>query len=1217
MVPQHFVELESIPLTPNGKVDRKALPKPELGLVLEKTFVAPRSETEQRVAAIWQEVLKLEKVGVYDNFFELGGHSLLVTRIISRIHESMDTDLPLRSLFENPMVVDLATYIDLKKGKTNVLRLPQVVPISRDKSLPLSFSQERLWFLQQLEPESTAYSMPTSIHMRGRLDHRAMDNAFKELVRRHESFRTTFRSVDGKPEQFVSSVPIFTMLTEDLRKFPISNRMSEAERLIEERSRVPFDLSSGPLFRIALYRLGDEDHVLHINMHHTIFDYWSYGIMTRELEKLYNAFIHSEAPQLTDLTVQYADFAHCQREWLQGDVLATYLGYWKNKLGGELATLNLPTDRPRPAVQTHRSAIESLILPQNLVQKLKDLSRREGLTLFMTLLTAFKALLFRITGQEDIILGTPISGRNRSELEGLIGFFMNTIVMRTDLSGHPTFKELLGRVRETALGAYAHQEMPFEKLVEVLEPKRDLSRTPLFQVFFNHIRADENEIELKGLEVEVAGGIEREAMFDMTLYVWEKNDGIRLTALYNVDLFDDKRIAIMLEQYQSLLNQAVENPEDRITNFSLLTPRQEILLPNMTATFLPQWAGSVHKRFSEQARRIPEHTAIVDKFGSWNYGELEQYSNKIAGYLRSQGIRAGDVIAIYGHRSAGLVLGLLGILKAGAAFLVLDSRYPTERLIKMLEESSPRGWLQMEAAGPVAEELNTYVDSLNVVCRFTIPRLKKEIETVLQNQAMEALQIEVFPDDRAYITFTSGTTGQPKGIIGTHRPLSHFLEWHCREFNLKESDRFSMLSGLSHDPLLRDIFTPLWLGAMLCIPDPDELLIPEKIRNWMGTQQITVAHITPAVGQLLIEAENGGDSNKKRFLSLRYVFFGGDILTYGLVKKTCGMAPKVTCVNFYGATETPQAMGYHVVNVQKEENRLWERIPLGKGIEGVQLLVLNYACKLAGVGELGEICVRTPYLTKGYLNDEILTGEKFIYNPFTNGGEDRVYRTGDLGHYLPGGSVMFYGRADRQVSIRGFRVELGEIESQLRELDIINNVVVELREDHPDDKRLVAYYVAKSGCDISISNLRKYLHSKLPDYMVPQHFVRLESIPISPNGKVNRNALPKPDFEKITGNQYEAPQTEMERKIAAIWQEVLKYKNVGIHDDFFELGGHSLLATQVMSRIKQLLNIEIPLRSLFETRTVSSLANLIDISIWANSQSVRNLPRENQEIIEI
>jgi len=1187
MIPSAFVKLDYLPLTPTKKIDRNQLKL--LEVIIDKTLstdcVAPRTEVEQKIASIWQEVLGREKVGIHDNFFELGGHSLIAVQMISHIRRVLDVELPLRSLFENPTVAGLTATIEQEKGMPAAVHLPKVVPVSREERLLLSFAQERLWFLHQLEPESVAYSMPGTLRLHGALDIEALSGAFDELGRRHETLRTSFRVVDGLPEQVIAPKLSFSPEVIDLRHLPQNESEAELVRLTETEARRPFDLKLGPLFRVSLYRIAEEDHVLHVNMHHTISDYWSFGIMSREFAALYKAFAAGETPQLPDLPVQYVDFAYSQRQWLQGEVLQAHVGYWKKKLGGELAVLDLPADRARPAVRTHRGATRSLEISKTLLQGLLRLSRGKGVSLFMVLLAAFKVLLHRHSGQEDIIVGTPIAGRNRRELENLIGFFINTIVMRTDLSGNPGFDELIVRVRDTAFGAYAHQEMPFEKLVEELSPARDLSRTPIFQVFFNHIRMDESRFELPGLELEIAGGIERESKFDMTLYVWEQTDTIRLTALYNADLFDADRIEMMLEQYQELLKQVTVKPEERIACYSLLTPSQIKRIPDPTDPLVPQWCGPVHERFSEQALHGPENPAVVDAWGQWSYGELERYSNQLAGHLRLKGIQPGDVIAIYGHRSAGLVLSLLGILKAGAAFLILDPIYPIARLIKIRQTVQPAGLLLLEAVGEAGGKVNEIINDYRFKCQLIISRSKTALEKSLSGLPSTAPAVSVKPEDMAYLIFTSGTTGEPKGIIGTHEPLSHFMDWHTRMFGLKESDRFSMLSGLSHDPLLRDIFTPLWLGAKLCIPKQEEILIPERFRYWMREQGVTVSHMTPALSQVLTEGFRETNPGEETLSALQHIFFGGDVLNGENVKRTRRVAPGVECVNFYGTTETPQAMGYHVVGTNAGDG--FDRcIPLGRGIEGAQLLILNPAGRLTGIGELGEIYVRSPYLARGYLNDNDLTDAKYIENPYTNAAGDRYYRTGDLGRYMPDGAVMFYGRRDRQLKVRGFRVELGEIEANIKEMNAVSNCVVILPEGGRGEQQLVAYCVSKPGHNVATPDFKRYLGNRLPEYMVPQHYVKLAAIPLTPNGKVDHGKLPVPEEKRLGMSP---PRTLLETQLVAIWENVLGVSGIGLTDNFFDLGGHSLLGIQLLTQMEKVFNRQFPLSSLFQAQTVEEM----------------------------
>jgi amino acid adenylation domain-containing protein len=1182
MVPRHFVELQAIPLTPNGKIDVKALPKPEADGSLEQGYVAPRFSSEYFLAEIWSTVLGIPQVGIHDNFFDLGGHSLLAVQMISRISQALDIDVVLRDLFEHPTVAQLAAWIDDLGSRGGTLRLPQIKAVTRSQPLALSFAQERLWFLQQLEPESTAYNMPSLFRMRGRLDLQSLQKSIDALARRYETLRTTFKFDAEQPMQVIADEVDLPIKVLDLRDLAEDQREAQTLRYADEYSRKPFDLATGPLFWIVVFQLADDDHIMLVNMHHIISDYWSFGIMGREIARLYSAYVEGQEPQLDDLPVQYADFACCQRNWLQGDVLEIHLAYWKEKLGRELTPLELPLDRPRPAIQTHNGADCSIDLAPKLIEELKKIGRKAGASLFMVLLAAFKLLLHRLSGRSDIVVGSPVSGRNRLELEGLIGFFINTLVMRTDLSGNPAFGVLLERVRETALGAYAHQELPFEKLVEVLAPQRDLSRTPLFQVFFNHIRVNEQPNALPGLAVEATGAIERDAKFDLTLYVWEQNAGISLRALYNADLFTAERMAAMLEQYKGLLEQVAAHPDREIDSYLLTREKDSAVLPEPSLVLERGWSGPVTQRLAHWAQVQCQDIALKDRWGSYSYGQLEQLSNRLGNRLVSSGIAPGDVVAVYGHRSAGLVLALLGIMKAGAAFLILDSGYPADRLVRMIEEAGPRGLVALEAAGAMGKELS----SRPYACQLILPRAKEQVQELLAGDSDGPPAVTLDPDQIAYIIFTSGSTGRPKGIVGTHRPLSHFIQWHCDWFGFGVSDRFSMLSGLAHDPLLRDIFTPLWAGARLCIPKPVEMLMPAQLRHWMREQKITVSHMTPALGQVLTQGFQSPGDSEEPLAALHHVFFGGDVLTESQVAGIRSVAPGVECVNFYGTTETPQAMGYHVLATD-ENSYAGKRIPLGRGIEGAQLLILNTAGQLAGIGELGEIHVRTPYLAKGYLEDKDLTAAKFFQNPYTKGAQDRMYKTGDLGRYMPDGAVMFYGRRDNQVSIRGFRIELGEIEGIIKELTVVANSVVSLRKVGNGEQQLFAYYVLNSGHDGALPDFKGYVRSKLPEYMVPQHFVELSDIPLTPNGKLDLARLP---VHKEERSEVFSPRTLLETQLVAIWENVLGVSGVGLRDNFFDLGGHSLLVLTLLDQMEKVFKRRFPLSSIFQAQTIEAMA---------------------------
>ena len=1086
-------------------------------------------------------------------------------------------------------------------GKQTITRT-----VNRDL-VPLSYAQRSLWLFDQLEPGSSIYNIFRAFRLKGLLHVPALEQSLGEIVRRHEALRTTFAAIDGKPFQVIAPDLNLTLSVVDLGDIPESQREERGHQLAIQEAQQPFDLAQEPLFRVKLLRLTEKEHLLLLSMHHIISDGWSCKVLFRELTALYEAFCTGKPSPIRELPIQYADFAHWQQQWQQGEGLNSQLDYWKQQLEGSPPVLELPTDRPRPPVLTHQGAKQSLLLPKSLSEALKALSHQEGATLFMMLLAAFKILLYRYTGQTDIIVGSPVAGRQQVETEELIGFFINTVGLRTELAGNPSFRELLGRVRKVTLDAYEHQDMPFDKLVEELHLSRDLSYTPLFQVWFNMFNFADNQLELSGLTVEPLSILEPASKFDLTVYVQEQNEGIELELVYNTALFDQQRMVEMLGQFQHLLMQIVKHPDASIAPLSLVTPKAQLILPNPAQALCSKWEGAIHTRFKVQAQRGPQQLAVVDAQVAWSYAELDARSNQLAHYLLANDIQRQDIVAIYGHRSASLIWAMLGILKAGAAFVILDPAYPDARLIDYLHITQPKGWLQLEAAGTLPAALEEVVGTLSCCCRLHLPQNSiTSASDVLRDYSTDDPLVAVDPDQLTYVEFTSGSTGKPKGIRGTHRPLSHFMEWHCRTFGFNESDRFSMLSGLSHDPLLRDIFTPLWLGATLCIPEQNDIEMPGRLAAWMQQQQISVTHLTPAMGQLLCETPLTTSIPNGEITSVRYLFFGGDALTMHDVVRIRKLAPNATCVNFYGATETPQAMGYFIIpNLpdrvhEAEPTSLNKRIPLGRGIEDAQLLVLNTEQQLAGIGELGEIYIRTPYLSQGYIGNDELTQERFLINPFTQKAGDRLYRTGDLGRYRPDGNVEFLGRSDHQVKIRGFRIEVGEIEVALAQHPAVREAVVIAREDRPGDKRLVGYVVPHQAP--TVGELRRFLKEQLPDYMVPSAFVMLEALPLTPNGKIDRRALPAPDSTGIESESiFVASRTPVEAALVGIWAEVLKLERVGIQDNFFDLGGHSLLATQVISRVRDAWGVEVPLRHLFEAPTVAGLAELIETILWTAS----------------
>jgi amino acid adenylation domain-containing protein len=1206
MIPSAFVNLEELPTTPNGKLDRQALPVPEWSA--GAGFTAPRTPTEEILAEIWSAVLGVPRVGREDNFFDLGGHSLLATQMVSRLREGRGVELSLRTLFEKPKLADLARAVDaaIRTGEQ-----PRPVPALRPAAsagpgLPLSFAQERLWFLQQLDPGSDTYNMPVAVELSGSLRPGALVAALVEVVRRQESLRTTFAAVDGHPRQRISPSARVPLPLVDLSALPAPEGLGEVERLEREQAGQGFDLENGPLAAALLVRLGEDRHRFLLTLHHIISDGWSIGVLVRELGALYAASVEGRPSPLPRLPIQYADFAVWQREELAGKRDAE-LAYWEARLGGEVAFAELPADRPRPAVQTFSGGSRQLVLPPDLTARLRSFGHDQGATLFMTLLAATQALLSRHSGEHDVPVGAPVAGRQWSETEGLIGCFLNTLVLRTDLSGSPSFRELTARVRTVTLEAYSHQDVPFEAILARLRLDRDLSRTPLFQVLFNMLNLPRAELSLPGLDLRALTPAEAPSKFDMTFYVSESESSVGVNLVYNAGLFDEARMTDVLAQLEMLLGQAMDRPDDPVDQLSLVTNLSRNLLPDPTMPLDQSWLGGVHELFAAQAERAPERPAVFGGVGGvggvdgdvvWSYGDLLEGSRRLAGWLAAHGVRPGDPVAILAHRSAPLVQAVLGVLTAGAAFAVLDPAYPAPRLVEMLRLAAPRAWVGLQAAGPVPDEVRSWLDAAGCPC-LELPAGGFAALESLAGFSGGAPRVTVGPRDPACIGFTSGSTGGSKGILGLHGSLSHFLPAYCKEFEVGPDDRFSLLSGLSHDPLQRDIFTPLYLGAAIVVPDPADIGIAGRLAEWMNRHSVTVAHLTPALGQLLAERPPGGEGVVVP--SLRVVTLVGEALTRQDVARLRAMAPGVTCINLYGSTETQRALSFHRVTPEEAEaaSELAKQVlPLGRGMQDVQLLVLQRAGGLAGIGEIGEIAVRSPHLARGYIGSTELSAERFQLNPFTGEAGDRIYRTGDLGRYLPNGEVSFAGRSDFQVKLRGFRIELGEIEALLAGHPGVREAAVLLREDLPGGRGLVAYAAVTAVTapgTVTAGELHDYLWQRLPAYMVPSAFALLDSLPLTPNGKVDRRALARVEWEApFSGGEPRAPRTPVEEIVARICAEVLKVPRVGPGDNFFQLGGHSLIGAQVVSRLRQVFRVDLPLRVLFAAPTVAGMAAEIE-----------------------
>jgi amino acid adenylation domain-containing protein len=966
---------------------------------------------------------------------------------------------------------------------------------------------------------------------------------------------------------------------------PKSEREEGARRLVHEEARRPFDLGRGPLFRATLIRLAHDDHILVLTMHHIVSDGWSMGVLYHELSAVYRAFSEGRASPLQELAIQYADFAVRQREWLQGEVLENQLSYWKKQLEGIPGVLNLPTDHPRPTVQSYRGARRSIQLSGELTQGLKALSRKEGVTLFMTLLAAFQTLLHRYTGQEDIVVGSPIANRNRTEIEGLIGFFVNTLALRTNFSGNPTFKELLARVREMALGAYAHQDLPFEKLVEELKPERSLSHSPLFQVLFNMVGQGDFKLDLLGITTERFSFPEAQSKFDLTLYVAEQKNQIDFDLVYKVDLFSQARMKCFLDQYRHLLEQIVAVPQDPIQSYSLVTPESRELLPDPSAVLAEPLQQLVTSLFASWAMRTANQPAISQGEQNWTYSELAESAETLARFLRVSGVERGDVVAIHGRRSFGLIAGMIGTLSSGAVLLPIDPTLPDQRKQLMLKEAGAKRLLYVgDKRSDDAWLEGNFTPSIVVVDPG-----KGFVVDADAGLNLELVSLpELSPDDPAYIFFTSGTTGIPKGVLGCHKGLSHFLAWQRETFVIEPHDRIAQLTGLSFDACLRDIFLPLISGATLCLPEGHDHLALDEIIAWLEREQISVLHTVPSVAQSWL----ADVAAKISLPNLRRVFFVGELLTNALVRRWRAVFQNAAeIVNLYGPTETTLVKCFYRVPTDLRSGVQ----PVGRTMPQAQALVLAQNNRLCGINEPGEIVLRTPFRSLGYINAPDENAKRFVKNPFRDDAHDLVYFTGDAGRYTLDGTLEILGRLDDQVKIRGVRIEPAEVTAILAQHPLVDSCIVVAKKNADDDSSLVAYLVASKQGQPTSTQLRSYLLERLQLAMLPSAFILLDALPLTSNGKVDRKALAALDHNRPDPEEsFVAPRTTLEKMLVAIWAEVLKSNRVGIHDNFFELGGHSLLATQLVSRVRGALEVELPLRALFEKPTVAGLSDHIE-----------------------
>ncbi|WP_026736231.1 non-ribosomal peptide synthetase [Fischerella sp. PCC 9605] len=1198
----------SIPKTSSGKIQRRAtrsrFEKDELNVVgssILKISDIARKETrlqrsellalsprecqpllEPYLIEILAGVLSIapDDINPEEPLSTLGLDSLKVFELKNRIEVDLEVEVSVADFFEGMSARSLVTKI-LAQMTTDGLPSVSLTQQQRDTSMhPLSFAQQGLWFINQLTPDTPTYNIPIVISLKGCVNLAVLEDSLNEIIRRHEVLRTSFTVVDGQPVQVINQAVPLTLAIEDLRSLKTSERNSAAKRLATELAQQPFDLSAQSLLRAKILQLNDKNYHLIITLHHIIADGWSIGVLIKELAALYEAFSTGKLSPLSELPIQYRDFVNWQRKWINCERIQPLLTYWQQKLQGELTVLNLPTDRTRSPLQTFKGAQAKLVLSPTLKKELKNLSRQQGVTLFMTLLTAFKILLYRYTGQTDILVGSPIANRNRAEIESLIGFFVNILVLRTDLSDDLSFQDLLARVKSTALEAYVHQDLPFEKLVEELQPSRDLSYNPLFQVMFVLQNVPKPNLSLSDVSMTYEEGYNGRSKFDLTLFMEDSEQGLVATCEYNTDLFNADTITRMLGHFQTLLSNIVSDPEQCISQLQLLTPPevQQLLVEwNDTKTDYPQ-DKCIHQLFEAQVEKTPSDIAVifVDAHSAASrrvkqqitYRELNNRANQLARYLQQLGVKPDVMVGICMERSIEMVVGLLAILKAGGAYMPLDPAYPKERLAFTLADSQVSVLL---AHAHLVNHLPPH--SAQLVCIDTD-------STAFADYSPENLISNARSENLAYVIYTSGSTGKPKGVQIPHSAVVNFLSTMRQIPGLAKEDVLLSVTTLSFDIAALELYLPLIVGARLVLVNREVITDSTQLLKQLVSNGVTVMQATPATWRMLIAAGWQSQNTMK-------ILCGGEALDSSLAYQLLERGQEVW--NLYGPTETTIWSAVQKVNSQEQQQGVSS---IGRPIANTQFHILDPHQQLVPVGVPGELHIGGVGLARGYWNRPDLTGEKFIPSPFESG--KRLYKTGDLARYLTDGKIEFLGRIDHQVKIRGFRIELGEIEALLEQHPQVRETVVVAREDIPNDCRLVAYLVTHGNATPSVNELRGFLKEKLPEYMLPSAFVVLDALPLTPNGKVDRRALKAPENlrPELTAS-FQPPQSEMEQQIAKFWQEVLHLDKVGIHDNFFDLGGHSLLMLQVNNKLRAILQREISIVTMFQNPTIYSLAQYL------------------------
>ncbi|MGH8079833.1 MAG: amino acid adenylation domain-containing protein, partial [Lysobacter sp.] len=1171
MVPSAYVTLERLPLTHNGKLDRRALPAPDGDAFAQRSYQEPQGEVETALAKLWAELLHVERVGRQDHFFDLGGHSLLAMRLLSRIGQRLQLSASLPDLFSHPVLSDFARTL----GHTRANAMPALVAGQRPAVVPLSFAQQRLWFIAQMGDEaSAAHHIPVGLRLSGDLDENALQAALDRIVQRHESLRTRFERVDGEPVQRIDENAAFALIRHDLSAS--ADPQAELSRWTGLEAEQSFDLQRGPLIRGRLLRMGGQEHALLLTQHHIVSDGWSMGVLIEELSELYRAYavdgIAPDTDPLPALPVQYADYAIWQRQWLDGELLQNQQTYWREHLRGAPGLLELPTDRARPAVQEHAGESRRFVIDAELSRGLHAFSHRHGTTLYMTLLAAWAALLGRLSGQEDLVVGTPMVNRNHTELEPLIGLFVNTLALRFDLSDDPSVADFLVQVRQTALAAQSNKDLPFEQVVEALKPARSLAYTPLYQVVFVMQNEGEQTPRLAGLQVDPLDAHGTRAQTDLWWSISEAHDRLECEVVFATALFDADTIERWIGHWQSLLRAMLADDAQHLSQLPLLSheQRHELLHTwNDTARPLPQY-NRVHAWFEAQAADAGDALALVHEDVRLSYAELNRRANRLAHHLIALGVRPDHRVALALERGADFVVAMLATLKAGGAYVPLDPQYPADRLAFMLDDSRPKVVLTQASVQerlPASRALMTA--SVVELDDPSAPWME------LSEADPDADSLGLTAEHLAYVIYTSGSTGKPKGVMVPHRGLCNLVLAQAEALAIEAGSRVLQCASFSFDASVFEMVMALCHASTLYVPAPGALLAGPTLARAVKDHDITHVTLTPAV---LTSVEDPRD-----MASLRTLVVAGDACPKALVER---WAEGRRFVNAYGPTESTIWATFQACHVDDDSHP-----PIGRPIANAKIYLLDRHGEPVPTGVAGEIHIGGAGVARGYLNRAELSRERFLDDPFAADPGARMYKTGDVARWRRDGILEFQGRNDAQVKLRGFRIELGEIETQLTRLLGVQEAVVLLREDNPGDQRLVAYLVGPSVPEAQ--HLRTALSKSLPEYMVPSAFMALESWPLTPNGKLDRKALPSPDGDAYQQREYEAPQGPVETALAEIWTELLRIERVGRRDHFFEIGGHSLLAMQVTSRVRQRLGLELELSSVFACPVLCELAERV------------------------